>query len=120
MWKCKNCSEQIENNFNSCWKCNYSRNGSPPQKHVEVLSEAILPNGQLLSQVVSSHSNSSAQTTGEPENQEVVVVGVNIPFMSLVFFMVKLTIAAIPATLIVIFLVLIFPFLLGGVFSMIH
>lgn len=29
MWKCKNCSERIDENFDNCWKCGFSREGAP-------------------------------------------------------------------------------------------
>lgn len=54
MWKCKNCSEQIENNFDNCWNCSYSRVGLPPKESNNVSSEAVLPNGELLSLRVAS------------------------------------------------------------------
>jgi TM2 domain-containing membrane protein YozV len=54
MWKCKHCSERIESNFDSCWKCGYARNGSPPHQGGENSSEEFLPNGQLLSQALAS------------------------------------------------------------------
>jgi hypothetical protein len=104
MWKCNNCFEQIENNSDSCWKCGYARDGSPPKKGEEFLSEAVLPNGQLLSQVVASSATSRARATKQPERQEVVVVDVSVPFGSMVVFMVKWAIASIPAFLILIVL----------------
>ena len=115
MWKCKNCSEQIENNFDSCWKCGYSRDGSPPKEGGEVSSEAVLPNGQLLSQVVASSATSRTRATKQPERQEVVVVDVSVPFGSMVVFMVKWAIASIPAFLILIVLGFIFGSVLGGI-----
>ena len=30
MWKCKHCSEQIEDSFDACWSCGYTRDGTPP------------------------------------------------------------------------------------------
>jgi hypothetical protein len=115
MWKCKNCSEQVENNFGSCWNCGYSRDGSPPEKGGEVSAEAVLPNGQLLSQVVASGANSRARATKQPERQEVVVVDVSVPFGSMVVFMVKWAIASIPAFLILIILGVIVGGVLGSI-----
>ncbi len=31
MWQCKQCSEQQEDSFDSCWSCGYSRDGLPPK-----------------------------------------------------------------------------------------
>lgn len=30
MWTCTNCNEQLEDNFDSCWKCGTAQDGSPP------------------------------------------------------------------------------------------
>ena len=30
MWKCKNCGEESEDSFDSCWKCGWSAEGNPP------------------------------------------------------------------------------------------
>ena len=62
MWKCKSCSEQIENNFDSCWNCGYSRDGSPPKESEEISSEAVLPNGELLSRIAASNPTSRSRT----------------------------------------------------------
>ena len=62
MWKCKNCSEQIENNFDSCWNCGYSRDGSAPKESEDVLSEAVLPNGELLSRIAASSTTSRSRS----------------------------------------------------------
>ena len=35
MWKCEHCSEQIEDSFDACWSCGYSRDGSPPSEPFE-------------------------------------------------------------------------------------
>jgi hypothetical protein len=35
MWKCKHCSEQIDDSFDACWSCGYSRDGSPPTEPFE-------------------------------------------------------------------------------------
>ena len=117
MWKCKNCSEQIENNFDSCWKCGYMRDGSPPKEDGEVSPDAVLPNGMLLSQVFASSadSHSHSRSTKQPGRQEEAVVDVSVPFGSMVVFMVKWAIASIPAFFILIVFGLLVSGLLGGV-----
>ena len=35
MWICKHCSEQLEDTFDSCWSCGYSRDCSPPTETFE-------------------------------------------------------------------------------------
>ena len=49
MWKCTNCSENVEDNFDICWNCNFDKNGSintfetiqKNQIHHEELKELI-------------------------------------------------------------------------------
>jgi hypothetical protein len=54
MWKCKHCSEELESNFDSCWKCGYDKGGKPaPEQKVEP-AEAALLSGELLSRVATS------------------------------------------------------------------
>lgn len=42
MWKCKNCGEMIESDFDVCWNCQFSKDDSPPHfaelqhEHTEV------------------------------------------------------------------------------------
>jgi hypothetical protein len=78
MWNCKNCSEQIGDQFDSCWKCGYWRDGSPPPQGVSLRED-------------------------QPERKkrkEVVLVDVDIPFRSLVVLSIKWAFASIPAILI--------------------
>ena len=58
MWKCKHCAEQVENTFDSCWKCGCGRDGLPPKETTVVSEEAVLPNGELLSRLVASQPKS--------------------------------------------------------------
>ena len=30
MWICKNCGEDVEDDFDVCWNCQFDKNGSPP------------------------------------------------------------------------------------------
>lgn len=31
MWKCSNCSTEVEGDLDSCWKCGTGKDGSPPE-----------------------------------------------------------------------------------------
>jgi hypothetical protein len=53
----------------------------------------------------------------DTQNSEVVVVDVRMPFWSMVVFMVKWSIAAIPAIIILVVLVAIIAGVLGGMFG---
>lgn len=115
MWKCKNCGEQVEKNFGNCWGCGYSRDGMPPKEGVEISSDPVLPNGKRLSSVVATNVNIHSHMLRAPEQQEVVIVDVSIPFWSMVVLMVKWSIAFIPALLILIIIGGLFGGLLGGI-----
>jgi hypothetical protein len=54
MWKCKHCSEELEGNFDSCWKCGYDRTGNPPAQKKAEPTEAALLSGHLLSRIATS------------------------------------------------------------------
>ena len=100
MWKCKGCSEQIENNFDACWKCGHSRSGVPSKESDIDSPDMLLPNGQLISQLVENNISSGQGNAELPSRQHVVIVDINMPFLFMVEFMVKWVIAAIPALLI--------------------
>ncbi len=122
MWKCKNCSERNESNFDACWSCGHSRNGSPPKNEIgEKSSEPMLPNGELLLDAIESSMTSQQEERTLPERQEVVIVDVSIPFWSMVTFMVKWALASIPA-IVILFLIfsIISAGLLGGIVTAIN
>ena len=52
-----------------------------------------------------------------PGEQPVVVVDVKMPFLSMVVFLVKLAIASIPATIILMFVATLMAALFGGIFA---
>ena len=54
------------------------------------------------------------------ENNQVTVVDVKMPFLSMVIFLVKLSIAAIPAMLIIGFIMSVIGMIFGGLFHNIH
>ena len=102
MWNCSHCSERLEDSFDTCWRCGYSREGTPPdtgEKH----------------QIKANRKEARADTKSRTQQQEVVVVDVSVPFGSMVVFMVKWAIASIPAFLILLVLGMLFGGLLGGI-----
>ena len=115
MWKCKGCSEQIENNFDACWKCGHSRSGGLSKGGDVDSRDMLLPNGQLISQVVENNISSGSGNSELPSLQQVVIVDINMPFFSMVTFMVKWAIAAIPALLILYLMGVILTFIGLGV-----
>ncbi len=53
------------------------------------------------------------------EEKKVVISGLQIPFWDLVWFMVKLAFASIPALIIIAFIFALLEFLFGGFFAMV-
>lgn len=54
----------------------------------------------------------------DEENKKVIISGINIPFWDLVVFIVKFTLASIPALFIIWFVFMIFGLIFGGTFGM--
>lgn len=61
MWKCKHCSEQLEDTFDSCWSCGYSRDGLPPRTSEDEPVEEALLGGEPLSHPTPSGSASRSR-----------------------------------------------------------
>ena len=95
MWNCKHCSEQIENDFDSCWNCGYSYDGIAPD--ADAKKEA---NANKIKEA--AYQAQSSIRLAPLNRQEVVVVDVRMPFLSMVVFMVTWAIACIPALLVLI------------------
>lgn len=93
MWKCKKCGEEIEDQFDSCWKCEQPVEARP-------LASPVKKQQPTVSQ-----------------NMEVTVTDIKMPFWSMVIFLVKLSIAAIPAAIIIAIIYLGATALLGGLFA---
>jgi len=105
MWKCKHCSEQVEDNFDICWNCGFSRDNKAPATNVK---DEIKTNKDEV-----TYQTASGTSLPSRNLQKVVVVDVNIPFGSMVGLMVKWAIATIPAFLILYFLAVTVIELLG-------
>ncbi len=54
----------------------------------------------------------------DEENKKVIISGINIPFWDLVVFIVKFTLASIPALFIIWFVFMLFGLIFGGTFGM--
>ena len=55
MWKCRNCSENVENNFDICWNCNYDKNGSI--KTFETIQKNQEDSKEFIKNNKNSHQN---------------------------------------------------------------
>ena len=62
-------------------------------------------------------SNISLTTLSHGASNEVVVTDISMPFISMVIFMIKWAVAAIPAFIILFFISLIFTAIFGGIFA---
>ncbi len=66
MWKCKRCSEQLENEFDKCWNCGCLRDGSHPSDSNDGIDdfspEQVLPNGELLSRRVAARDTATSRS----------------------------------------------------------
>jgi len=60
-----------------------------------------------------SNSNSTVQMQSNGTSNEVAVIDIRMPFISMVIFMIKFVIAAIPATIILFFIGFVFTTILG-------
>lgn len=51
MWKCKKCNEQLEDQYDACWKCGSGRDGDPPSsgREFETLAEQLAAESEELS-----------------------------------------------------------------------
>lgn len=61
MWKCKGCSEQIEAEFERCWKCSTWRDGRPASADDAKDMEEFLPTGERFSDLAASNSQSRSK-----------------------------------------------------------
>ena len=113
MWKCKKCSEKIEDEFDICWNCGADKDGAVSDKDV-------------AAQIKTAKIEQKQERVDEKKNQisvrqisknEVVIVDIQIPFSSMVVLMVKSAFAAIPALFIVMFVIAIFFAIFGGLFA---
>jgi len=70
MWKCSNCSEKSEKNFDSCWNCGYSRKGVPPTEQAQpVSSDPLLVTGEFAS-VALKRAIGNAETSETSETSD--------------------------------------------------
>lgn len=115
MWQCTKCGESISEGFDRCWKCGNLRDGSQAKDRSKVSPETGLPSDLLLSQVVAANAGARSHGSNHSARQEVMIVDINLPFKSMVVFMVKWALASIPAFMILLILAFIFSGLIAGV-----
>ena len=67
MWKCINCAEQIEDDFETCWNCGFDKDGTPPTplQRSSQDEETVASFDPLMQTLPPSASGIPAQTSGE-------------------------------------------------------
>ena len=95
MWRCKQCSTKVEDQFENCWNCGADSEGITASKEVvEQIKAAKIQQQKdgLDGRLVTKHI----------EGNKVVIVDVQIPFWSLAVLMLKFcVITAIPFVLLI-------------------
>ncbi|MGE0082965.1 MAG: hypothetical protein AB7S75_00950 [Desulfococcaceae bacterium] len=100
MWKCKKCGEEIEDQFDSCWNCEQPVESAPHIPPVKKQQHAFRSHGRSYASAPHIPPVKKQQPI-TLQNMEVTVADIKMPFWSMVIFLVKLSIAAIPATIII-------------------
>lgn len=112
MWKCKKCSEKIEDEFDACWSCGADKYGAVIDKDVV----AQIRNAKIEQKNERIEERKNQVSVRKVSENEIVIVDIQIPFSSMVVLMVKSAFAAIPALFIVMFVIAIFLAIFGGLF----
>ena len=100
MWKCIYCAKGVDPELDACWSCGYSKDGAPPSLELVALLTAAKRDQKT------ERDNEKFSRMKQPPlaRNEVTIVDIQIPFISMVILLVKLSLASIPALLIVGFL----------------
>ena len=94
MWKCSYCAKNVEPELDACWSCGYSKDGEPPSL-------------ELVALLTAAKRDQKTERENEKFNRmkqqalAVTIVDIQIPFISMVILLVKLSLASIPALLII-------------------
>ena len=94
MWKCSYCAKGVEPELDACWSCGYSKDGEPPSL-------------ELVALLTAAKRDQKRERDNEKFNRikqqalAVTIVDIQIPFISMVILLVKLSLASIPALLII-------------------
>jgi hypothetical protein len=97
IWKCSYCAKGIEPELDACWNCGYSKDGEPPSLELVALLTAA-KRDQKTERENEKFNRMKQQALAR---NEVTIVDIQIPFISMVILLVKLSLASIPALLII-------------------
>ena len=97
MWKCSYCAKGVEPELDACWSCGYSKDGEPPSLELVALLTAA-KRDQKTERDNEKFDRMKQQALAR---NEVTIVDIQIPFTSMVILLVKLSLASIPALLII-------------------
>ena len=94
MWKCSYCAKGVDPELDACWYCGYSKDGEPPSLELAALLTAA-KRDQKTERENEKFNRMKQQALA------VTIVDIQIPFISMVILLVKLSLASIPALLII-------------------
>ena len=97
MWKCIYCAKGVDPELDACWNCGYSKDGEPPS--LELV--ALLTAAKRDQKTERENEKFNRMKQQELAINEVTIVDIQIPFISMVILLVKLSLASIPALLII-------------------
>lgn len=95
MWICNKCSEKIENEFDACWNCGAEKDGGVVKKEI---AASIKDTKAELKQ--EREMEKKRMMLDRHDGKGVVIIDVQIPFLSLVILFLKMALASIPVFLI--------------------
>ena len=97
MWKCSYCAKGVEPELDACWSCGYSKDGEPPSSELVALLTAA-----KRDQKTERDNEKFNRIKQQPlARNEVTIVDIQIPFISMVILLAKWSLASIPAFLII-------------------
>ena len=97
MWKCNYCSKGVDPELDACWNCGYSKDGEPPS--LELV--ALLTAAKRDQKAERDNEKFDRMKQQALTRNEVTIVDIKIPFISMVILLAKWSLASIPALLII-------------------
>ena len=97
MWKCSYCAKGVDPELDACWNCGYSKDGEPPSLELA----ALLTAAKRDQKAERDNEKFDRMKRQALTRNEVTIVDIKIPFISMVILLAKWSLASIPALLII-------------------
>jgi hypothetical protein len=97
MWKCSYCAKGVDPELDACWNCGYSKDGEPPSLELA----ALLTAAKRDQKAERDNEKFDRMKQQALTRNEVTIVDIKIPFISMVILLAKWSLASIPALLII-------------------